>query len=214
MRRTHWKTVSTLVTMIVIAGCQDNVVSAPQASSATPVSMMAPEGAPQLSLSNRPGNDDDVDFTVTPAGGVFFVGRNAVVFPANSICDPSTSSYGAGTWDDACTPLTTPLKIHATLRSANAGTWIDFKPSIRFVPSQSSHEWVYIYMASTHAILFAPTLGAAGVDDAAADATVRTFLHSGKGYTLRRIKHFTGYMTSSGRACLQGDPDCYPVAGN
>jgi hypothetical protein len=209
MRRTNWKTVSTLVTMIVIAGCQESTVSAPQSAT----SLMAPAGAPQLSLSRGQSNNGDVDFTVTPAGGVFFLGRNAIVFPANAICDPATSSYGAGTWDDQCAPLTTPLKIHATVRTATAGTWVDFKPSLRFVPSTDSHSWVYMYMASKNPILFAPSLGALGVDDAVADATVKTYFDSRRDYTLRRIKHFTGYMTSSGRACNQGEPDCYPIEG-
>jgi hypothetical protein len=214
MRRTNWKTVSTLVTMIVIAGCSEGVVSAPQSAANEPTSMMmAPAGAPQLSLSRGQSNNADVDFTVTPSGGVFFLGRNAIVFPAHAICDPATSSYGAGTWDDACTPLTTPLKIHATVRTATAGTWVDFKPSIRFVPSDDSHKWVYMYMSSKNAILFAPSLGAQGVDDASADATVQTYRDSRNNVTLRRVKHFTGYMTSSGRACNQGDPDCYPVEG-
>ena len=206
MRRTNWKTVSTLVTMIVIAGCQESAVSAPQSVA----SMMAPEGAPQLSLSKSHSNNADVDFTVTPAGGVFFLGRNAIVFPANAICDPAKSSYGAGTWDAECVPLTTSLTIHAKVRTATAGTWVDFKPSLRFVPSDDSHQWVYMYMSSKNPILFAPSLGALGVDDASADATVKTYFDSGKGSTLRRIKHFTGYMTSSGRSCNAGDPDCYP----
>jgi hypothetical protein len=213
MRRTNWKTVSTLVTMIVIAGCQEGVVSAPQSDSAAPASMMmAPQGAPQLSLSGHSSNNVDVDFTVSPAGGVFFVGKNAVVFPANSICDPSVSSYGAGTWNDECVPLATSLKIHARVRTAKAGTWVDFKPSLRFVPSDDSRNWVYMFMASKNSILFAPSLGALGVDEASADATVRTYLDSHGDVTLRRIKHFTGYMTSSGRSCTEGEPDCYPAS--
>jgi hypothetical protein len=211
MRRTNWKTVSTLVTMIVLAGCQEGVVSEPQNATGEATSMMAPAGAPQLSLSRGQSNHGDFDFTVTPAGGVFFLGRNAIVFPANAICDPATSSYGAGTWDDECTPLTTSLTIHAKVRTSTAGTWVDFKPSIRFVPSDDSHQWVYMYMTSKNPILFAPSLGALGVDDASVDATVKTYFDLRKGSTLRRIKHFTGYMTSSGRACNQGDPDCYPV---
>lgn len=211
MPRTNWKTVSTLVTMIVVAGCQDGAVSAPSATGETTSMMMAPSGAPQLSLSHGQSGNADIDFTVTPAGGVFFLGRNAIVFPANSICDPATSSYGEGTWDDECTPLAAPLTIHARVRTATAGTWVDFQPSLRFVPSDDSHDWVYMYMTSKHAILFAPSLGALGVDDASDDATVKTYFDSHKGSTLRRIKHFTGYMTSSGRACNQGEPDCFPV---
>ena len=223
MRRTNWKTVSTLVTMVVVAGCQESVVSAPQTTSVAPASMlMAPEGRPQLSFGGRSSDDDDVDFTVTPSGGVFFIGNNAVVFPAHSICDPEKSSYGADTWDSPCVALTTPLKIRASVRTAKLGTWVDFKPSLRFVPSNDSRKWVYMYMGTPNvigardlsgfSILFAPTMGADGIDEAATDASLRTYVDTWGGLTMRRIKHFTGYMTSSGRSC---DPlvelDCYPV---
>lgn len=223
MRRTNWKTVSTLVTMVVVVGCQDNMVSAPQGASVGPVSMMlAPVGSPQLSLGAKSSADDDVDFTVTPAGGVFFIGNNAVVFPAHSICDPAKSSYGAGTWDSPCVALNSPLKVHASVRTAKLGTWVDFTPSLRFVPSHDSRKWVYMYMyspnvigatdLSKYSILFAPTMGAAGIDEASSDATLRTYVDTWGGITMRRIKHFTGYINSSGRSC---DPalevDCYPV---
>ena len=226
MRRTNWKTVSTLVTMVVVAGCQDNVVSAPQGTSVTPASMqMAPEGSPRLSLGGKSSDDDDADFTVTPAGGVFYVGNNAVVFPAHSICDPAKSSYGMGAWDSPCVALTTPLKIHASVRTAKLGTWVDFTPSIRFVPSNDSHQWVYMYMytpgavgamdLSRYSILFAPVMGATGIDEAPTDASLRTYVDTRGGITMRRIKHFTGYMTSSGRSCDPAiEPDCYPVPDN
>ncbi len=45
-------------------------------------------------------------FTVTSAGGTFRIGGlYALQFPANSICDPATSTYGPGTWNDPCTTL-------------------------------------------------------------------------------------------------------------
>ena len=227
MRRINWKTVSTLVTMLVVAGCQESVVTAPQSASVAPASMMlAPAGSPQLSLGEKSkddSNDDaDADFTVTPNGGVFFVGNHAVVFPARSICDPSTSSYGPGTWDSPCTALKGALKIHAQVRTAKLGTWVDFSPSLRFVPSDDSRNWVYMVMRtpnvvgasdlSKFGILFAPAIGSKGLDDASSDASLRTYVDTHSGITMRRIKHFTGYMTSSGRSC---DPDvetdCFPV---
>lgn len=223
MRRTNWKTVSTLVTMVVVAGCQEGVVSAPQGSSAAPVSMMlAPEGRPQLSLAGKSSDNDDIDFTVGEKGGVFFVGNHAVVFPAHSICDPARSSYGAGTWDSPCAALKGSLKIHATVRTAKLGTWVDFSPSLRFVPSNDPREWVYMYMyapnvvgakdLSKYSILFAASIGARGIDEASSDASLRTYVDTRSGITMRRIKHFTGYMNSSGRSC---DPlvetDCFPV---
>lgn len=208
MRRTNWKTVSTLVTMIVVAGCQDNVVSAPQSTSVAPASMMmAPQGRPQLSLDENSSDNIDVDFTVTPNGGVFSVGKHAVVFPARSICDPDRSSYGPGTWDSPCVALKGVLKIHASVRTDKLGTWIDFKPSLRFVPSNDSRQWVYIFMYTPNvigakdlrrnSILFAPAMGAQGIDDTGTDASLRTYVDTRAGISERRIKHFTGYMTSS-----------------
>ena len=223
MRRINWKTVSTLVTMLVVAGCQDSVVSAPQSTSVAPAPMMmAPAGSPQLSLGEKSKDDDDADFTVTPNGGVFFVGNHAVVFPARSICDPATSSYGPGTWDSPCTALKGALKIHAKVRTAKLGTWVDFSPSLRFVPSNDSRDWVYMFMGtpnvvgatdlSRFSILFAPAIGAKGLDEAASDASLRTYVDTRSGITMRRIKHFTGYMTSSGRSCdPEVETDCYPV---
>ena len=226
MRRFNWKTVSTLVTMLVIAGCQDNVISAPQGASVAPASiMMAPEGRPQLSLTGIAASNTEADFTVGPQGGVYFIGNNAVVFPARSICDPKKSSYGPGTWDQPCEPLNGAIRIHAEVRTAKTGTWVDFSPALRFVPSNNASKWVWISMYSPAAIgakdlskfgiLYAPSIGAPGVDDAAGDATSRTYVDTWGGITTRRIKHFSGYWNSSGRSC---DPSvesgCYPTAEN
>lgn len=222
MRRTNWKTVSTLVTMIAIAGCSESRLLAPEASSASPAPMMmAPEGHPNLSLSGTKSGNASADFVVGPQGGVFIVGGNAVVFPAKSICDPAKSSYGPGTWDSPCESLSKSITIHAEVKTTKAGTWIDFTPALRFVPSNQTAKWVYLYMASPSVvgasdlskfgILYTPAIGAKGVDDAASDATVRTFVDSWEGVTMRRIKHFSGYMNSNGRACDPGEEsDCYP----
>ena len=124
MHRLNWKTVSTLVTMLVIAGCQESTVSAPEGTSSAPaLMMMAPTGSPQLSLGGDSNANDDIDFTVGEKGGVFYLGNNAIVFPAHSICDPARSTYGPDTWDTACTALKGSVKIHATIRSAKLGTW-------------------------------------------------------------------------------------------
>ena len=182
---------------------------------------LAPTGSPQLSLGGKADASDDVDFTVTPNGGTFMLGGNAVVFPAHSICDPAVSSYGPGTWDAPCVPLKGALRIHAKIRTAKLGTWVDFSESIRFVPSNDPKQWVYIYMItpsvigatdlSKYAILWAPSLGASGVNDAAGEPTLRTYVDTKSGVAMRRIKHFTGYITSSGRSCDPAvETDCYP----
>ena len=91
--RTNWKTVSTLVTLALLAGCMDHSVSAPDQSSVAPAPrMLAPQSAPALGLAGVGGNNTSVDFVVGPWGGTFYTGNNAVVFPAHTICQPATSS--------------------------------------------------------------------------------------------------------------------------
>jgi hypothetical protein len=217
MRRTNWKTVSTLVTMALLAGCQDSTVSAPQPTSVGPTSMMmAPDEAPRLSLSGIASNNLTSEFTVTPRGGVFMVGNHAVVIPAHSICNPATSSYGPGTWDSSCRPLERDLTIHAVVRVERGQTWVDFSPALRFVPSDNPANWAWIYMYTPKAagardlssfnILYASSIGGSVTDESLQDPTLRTYVDIRSGLSARRIKHFSGY-TSSGRACDTGS-DC------
>ncbi len=223
MRSLNWKTVSTLVALFTIAGCSERAVTAPESASVGVASIkMAPEDRPQLSLGGSGSPNLSADFVVGPQGGTFFLGNTAVVFPPRSICDPAKSSYGPGTWDSPCTPLSKPIAIHAEVRTAKLGTWVDFTPALRFVPSNKSRDFVWMYMyspgvngaadLSKFGILYTSGLGAPGVDDAAADPTVRTYVDTWGGLSMRRIKHFSGYLGSSGRSC---DPEkesgCYPA---
>jgi hypothetical protein len=211
MRRNYWVVVASALVIGVLTGCSDNLVAPSAAPSAAPAStMLAPSGRPNLSLSGNSVRNGSTEFTVGPAGGVFFVGNHAVVFPAQSICDPATSTYGEGQWDAACTPLNRPLKITARISTTNGQQAVDFSPSIRFVPSNNTSRWVWIFMYTPDArgardlsqfnIMFAPSLGAAPVNDAAQDPTLRTYVDGRSGTSFRRIKHFTGYVVAVGFA--------------
>jgi hypothetical protein len=220
MSRTNWKTVSTLIALAVLAGCQEQSVVAPSAATRGPASMMlAPEGRPQLSLTGGNSDNGSADFTVGQSGGVFFAGNHAVVIPAHAICNPATSSYGPGTWDAPCEPLTTNLKVHAEVRSLNGRTWVDFTPSLRFVPSNNPKDWAWIFMYTPNAtkrgnlssfnILYAASIGGAAVDETAQDESLRTYVDTRTGISMRRIKHFSGYTSSGGFACDPAvDSDC------
>ncbi len=222
MRRPSWKTVSTLVTMLVIAGCQDSSVTSPPNGKVVSAPMaMAPIGAPSLSLEGDDYPADAAkDFTVGPAGGVFFIGRNAVVFPAQSICDPQTSGYGQDAWDRPCEPLQSAITIHAVSHTSTSGSSVDFTPQLRFVPSANSRQWVWMYMfipgargttdVSKVSILYAPTVGAQGIDESPSDSSLRAYVDASTGFSMRRIKHFSGYLGSTGFACVptEGNPDC------
>jgi uncharacterized Rossmann fold enzyme len=46
------------------------------------------------------------------------------------------------------------------------------------------------------------------VDETPLDPTLRTYVDTWQGMTMRRIKHFSGYTSSSGRSCESSDcPD-------
>jgi hypothetical protein len=212
----NWKTVSTLVTMVALVGCQETVVAPIAPSSAPSAIRFAPAGGPQLSLSSVSTDNATSDFTVGPNGGLFRVGNHAVYFPAGSICDPKAAgyNYGAAYWDDQCAALHSSIAIHAVARTVNGQTAVDFSPSLRFRPSSNASRWVWLYMYTPSAInatdlakyniLFVQSLGGAGIDESISDPTLRTYVDTRTGTSMRRIKHFTGYA-SNGYAC-DADP--------
>ena len=110
-----------------------------------------------------------------------------------------------------CKPLRTSIRVHAEARTGPSGAWVDFTPSLRFVPSNSANTWAWIYLYTPQAkgksntqlapfnILYASRIGGPTTDESVLDATLRTFVDSKAGVSVRRIKHFSGY-TVSGRA--------------
>ena len=225
MRRTSWITAGPVLFLSVLAGCRDAIVSpgaapiaAPTAFAPAPVSL-APQGRPTLTLAGGLPDSASVDFIVGPNGGIFYTGNHAVVFPSQSVCDPATSSYGPSTWDQPCTPLQSPLKVHAEVRNASGQTWVDFTPSLRFAPSNSPAKWVWIVMYAPQAvgattdlsrfnILWAKSIGGATVDESSTDPSLRTYVDTWQGISLRRIKHFSGYTLQSGRTCDPATEEC------
>ena len=152
------------------------------------------------------------DLLVEPSGGVFFLGKHALYFPANTICDPAISTYGPTEWDKPCTTITQPIRIKARLVEQDGRSWVDFSPHLRFAPSDDEDRWVYIFMATKASegkrlvgknappILWSPAIGVPGIDEALVDATLKTKWDKKLGGVYRRIKHFSGYNVWSGYA--------------
>jgi len=222
-QRNYWVVVANVAVLAALAGCSDNTFVAPvaqqnAATSSAPTTMMAaPANRPSLTLVGGSPFNTSADFTVGPQGGVFFVGNHAVVFPKLSICDPATSTYGD--WDAACKTIGKPIHIHAEVRTANGRTWVDFSPELRFAPSADPSRWVWMYMYTPEArgaqgdlsrfnILYAQSIGGTTVNDAAGDPTLRTYVDTRTGVSVRRIKHFSGYTASAGRDCENALSGC------
>lgn len=221
MRRTSLITVGPLFALALLAGCRESTVSpieAPALAAPAPVSL-APAERPSLQLNGALPDSTATDFVVGAWGGVFYAGNHAVVFPAQSICDPATSGYGADKWDAPCAPLQTSIKIHAEVRRKNGKTWVDFSPSLRFVPSTNPSRWVWMVMYTPEAagasgdlsrfnVLWANQIGGSTVDETPLDASLRTYVDTWSGISMRRIKHFTGYVSGSGKTCDPDTEDC------
>jgi hypothetical protein len=217
-------TIAPLLALGVAMGCRDGVVSPSSEPFSAPALVapasisLAPAGRPSLDVTGGKGDSASVDFSVGPNGGVFLVGNNLVVFPAQSICDPATSSYGPATWDQPCTPLASTLKVHAEARNADGRSWVDFTPSLRFVPSSYPSRWVWLAMYAPGAvgssdlskfnILWTQSIGGAMVDETPTDPTLRTYVDTFSGISIRRIKHFSGFTSQSGRDCDSGGEGC------
>ncbi len=139
--------------------------------------------------------------------------NNEVNFPLGlfSVCDPATSSYGAGTWDSACSAASKSIQITAKVWTdkTSGKTVADFQPSLRFVPGQ---KWpVQLYLKDTNfqvgdviwwcpaGATYTTATGTSCVNEALIDASVSTNFTSARGWAYRNIKHFSGYMVSIGR---------------
>ncbi len=195
----------TLISSVaLLAACS----AADQAVAPTVKHTVLPAGAPSLDvITNSVAADSmSADVTVTPSGGMFVLGNNAVYFPANSICDPATSTYGPGHWDDACDPLTQPIGFHAEVRRNAAGqSYVDFMPAVRFVPTTNSSQIVWMMMkigtdvtAANYAsfgIQWMPNgTPDVTVNEGASDASLKTYVDVTRGIAFRRVKHFSGYI--------------------
>lgn len=213
--------------LLVAAACSDSSTS-PQVSASRSLSA-APafdySGGGRLSFGDR-----QVSFTVTPAGGSFAVNNMVTVaFPANSVCDPALSTYGAGEWDNACVTATRAITVTATTRLTLNGMQVDFQPNLRFSPDKqvilstdlfastirmgSSFFSAYPSALRPLAMFYSPSIGAQPVADYATDPSAITQIDLRSGRVWRRVKHFSGYLMGSGAACnpQAGDPDCIEV---
>jgi hypothetical protein len=159
--------------------------------------------------------------TISPQGGSYRVGDFDVVIPAGAVCDPLTTQYGPAHWDSDCTPANRDVTVNVVAETHADRVSVDFKPDLRFRPSAG---WVTIRTAaysglltsdavrhlsphssffSNFVILYVPTGGLSHIDEvrSTGDPTLVTHVDRQTGILWRRVKHFSGYMVTSGDKC-------------
>ena len=181
--------------------------SACSTDATAPVPFAAPESAGYSKGPSTPQTtieDDVYSFTIDPRRDNYLTfGEHSLWLPARSVCDPATSSYGIGTWDDACSPLTTSITITAKVRAASGGLpRVDFEPALRFNPATAAYLTFTVKgkqakEAAEMRILYCPASTSKDcVDEALADPTLETVLNRPYKMVYRRIKHFSGYLVA------------------
>jgi len=142
-------------------------------------------------------------FRYNPKKGVTQrLGDHVVVIPAGGVCDLS-SSYGPGTWDDACAPASHSFMITATTYAdANGHPYIDFQPALRFVPSKETDLYLKDGKRTVATMLTINYCSLKGcVDESINDPSLATQRVGNSNILVRRVKHFSGYMIVTGDAC-------------
>jgi hypothetical protein len=146
-------------------------------------------------------------FTIVPGSPVFEkFGDHTLTMPANVICDPATSGYGAAHWDLPCARLTRPIEVTATWSTHNGRPVISFTPHLRFAPSKSESQWVELSLRDKkgidpkryYAILWYDEESRRWVDESVADPTLEARTSQSGNLVTRRVKHFSDYALWSG----------------
>ncbi len=199
------------LTAMLAAGCSDSSV-APKSAAADANDATIAGGGATAALTSV----DTLRFTfvIDPSRTVTYdLGAgNKIVFPSHSLCDVNRSSYGNGEWDKPCTPATYPTTIQTKAWLDSKGlAHVDFDKHVRFVPTSNPAGWVmlslYDYGASTLAWLnieYCKDLKSQAKDnckdESKDDPTLATVKNPVTNQYTRRLKHFSGYSLTSGRA--------------
>ena len=197
-----------LFALAALAACSDSAV-APRSPAIQAPAPSESRGGWKSQLSNM---SVQFSFMVDPkkATSIELGAGNVVEIPANSVCDPNTTSYGVGLWDTPCLPAKAPITFTVTAWiDAKGHPQVNFSPDARFVPTADPNDFVTIVFSDKVAatdpafsILYCrpknQNAKAACINEALTDPTLVTLRDPLTGQLGRRIKHFSGYNVAAG----------------
>lgn len=188
----------------LLAACSDVPTAPSNATRTVPVtaasvvsSVLSADTTVQVMLVD-PTKKTTVNFGASSA--------NKVVFPATSICDVVTSTYGADQWNQPCAPQLLPVTL--TIKSwydADGHPHSDFQPHMRFNPAADA---VILTLKDRNGvqpnlgIIYCADVNSGCVDESATDSSLVTYRDPLTGNYFRRVKHFSGYNIASGYTSL------------
>jgi len=146
-------------------------------------------------------------FTIWPGVPVFEkFGEHVLQMPANVVCDPARSAYGAEHWDTPCARANQPIQVTATWGERNGRPVIAFSPDLRFAPSSDESKWVNLSLRASktlkpdlyYTILWYDPVAKRWVDESETDPTLKAHPSNVGNFVTRRLKHFSGYALWAG----------------
>ena len=193
---------------VAMTNCSESATSPTGSSSLTPNFNM--NGAPNANSGRSHSH-----FTADNVANGFDIGASGHIYISRSnICDRDKSLYGPGTWNLPCSSENKDVNIDAQASTTSKGhTRIDFNPPMRFNPNSGDVILVINDPALANnpnsVILYCNDLGVC-VDEGKSDKALITHHDTTRGIIWRKIRHFSGYVGSSGDC----DPNVDPTCGN
>ena len=186
---------------LLLAGCAGDATSPSAAQtkslSALKTSPFVPTGA-QRALVGVADGTYTFQIDPTQAQSLQF-GASHLDIPANAVCDLATSSYGAGTWNDACAAQTDTFTITAVVKDAATDhPSVEFQPALRFNPQSNVNLYLYVTddatLDNSKVMKYCNETGC--VDESLTDSDLVSNVDVANKVVFRRIKHFSGYVVA------------------
>jgi hypothetical protein len=198
---------------VTVAACAEGPTAPPSTNFDPSDALMAKGGngnGGSGSGSESSGRGKDAGartFTIWPGFAVFEkFGEHTLYIPANVVCDPATSGYGAESWDAPCARAKAPIEVVATWSTVNGRPVISFSRDLRFAPSNHERDWVSLSLRDTkgidpdryYTILWFDKKAGQWVDESATDPTLKARTSQSGNLVTRRLKHFSDWWLWSG----------------
>ncbi|HEY6218745.1 MAG TPA: hypothetical protein VIV65_01735 [Gemmatimonadaceae bacterium] len=200
MRHSHTtKSILGIITLALAGACADSV-SVPTSE----IAAKAPAGFNKVVGTTS--------FVYSPkTGATKRFGDHMIVIPAGGVCDPyapgAAADYASKAWDKDCAAASAPIVFTVTsFEDANGVPYVQFEPSVRFVPTKETYLYLKDGTRKEAKILTIQYCSVATncVDESLSDATLATHRLANSRILYRRLKHFSGYSVTSAGDCVGG----------